>query len=82
MFAGSTIVDGNTHKVIVNIGAKPTYDIDSHTVEVHIIDFEGNLYGKEITVTLLKYLRPICKFDCERQLVEQLKIDKENCLND
>ena len=82
VFAGSTVVDGSTYKVIVNIGAKPTYDIESHTVEVHVINFIGDLYGKDVSVTLLRYLRPICKFNCSSELVQQLKIDKENCLND
>ena len=75
VFAGSTVVDGNTHKVIVNIGAKPTYDIDSHTVEVHIIDFEGNLYGKEITVMFYDFLRPEQKFADLDALKTQIAAD-------
>ena len=82
MFAGDTVVDGTTYKCIINIGAKPTYDIDEPTVEVHVIGYGGNLYGNNIYVNLRKFLRPICKFDCSEQLIQQLKLDMENCLDD
>ena len=82
VFAGDTVVDGTTYKCIINIGAKPTYDIDEPTVEVHVIGYGGNLYGNNISVNLRKFLRPICKFDCSEQLIQQLKLDMENCLDD
>ncbi len=82
VFAGNVILNSKFYRCIVNIGVKPTYNINEPTVEVHIIDFCGNLYGQNLTVNLTKFLRPICKFDSEQQLIQQLKIDKENCLDD
>ena len=82
VFAGNTVLDGAEYKCIINIGSKPTYDIDESTVEVHIIGYDGNLYGKSISVNMHKFLRPICKFDCSEQLIQQLKLDMENCLDD
>ena len=82
VFAGNTVIDGVEYKCIINIGAKPTYDIDEPTVEAHIINYVGDLYGRDISVKLRKFLRPICKFDCSQQLVQQLKLDMENCLDD
>ena len=82
VFSGTTKLAGKTYHCIVNIGAKPTYDIEEHTVEVHLIDFDGDLYDQKLTVTLTKFLRHICKFDDANQLIQQLKIDRENCLND
>lgn len=82
VFAGNTSIDGSEYHCIVNIGSKPTYDIAEQTVEVHIVDFDGNLYGNKMSISLVKYLRPICKFCDEVQLAQQLKIDRENCLND
>lgn len=82
VFAGNTSIDGREYHCIVNIGSKPTYDIAEQTVEVHIVDFDGNLYGNKISISLVRYLRPICKFCDEFQLAQQLKIDRENCLND
>lgn len=82
VFAGTVVLSEKIHRCIVNIGAKPTYNIDEPTVEVHVIDFCGDLYGQNLTVNLTKFLRPICKFDSPQQLIQQLKIDKENCLDD
>ncbi len=82
VFAGNVVVDGANYRSIINIGAKPTYGIAEQTVEVHIVNFNGNLYGKNLTVTLTKFLRPIVKFDSADQLIQQLKSDKENCLDD
>ncbi len=44
-------------------------------LEAHLIGFKGNLYGKKITVTLQKYLRPFKKFKSEKELKEQIKKD-------
>ena len=82
VFSGNTVIDNKNYRIIVNIGAKPTYDINTHTVEVHVIGYQGDLYGKNVTVTLNKFLRPIYKFACAEQLIQQLKLDKENCLDD
>lgn len=82
VFAGNTVIDDNNYRCIVNIGAKPTYDIAEQTVEVHILNFKGNLYGEKLSIDLVKYLRPICKFSNQDQLIQQLKIDRENCLHD
>ena len=82
VFAGNTSIDGREYHCIVNIGSKPTYDIAEQTVEVHIVDFDGNLYGNKMSISLVRYLRPTCKFCDEVQLAQQLKIDRENCLND
>jgi riboflavin kinase/FMN adenylyltransferase len=44
-------------------------------LEAHLIGFKGNLYGKKITVTLQKYLRPFKKFKTEAELKMQIKKD-------
>lgn len=44
-------------------------------LEAHLIGFKGNLYGKKITVTLQKYLRPFKKFKSEAELKRQIKKD-------
>ena len=82
VFAGKTNIDGKSYHCIVNIGSKPTYGIEEDTIEVHVVDFSGDLYGKNIQVALTKYLRPICKFRDATQLIQQLKLDRENCLDD
>ena len=82
VFAGNAIVGASSYRCIVNVGSKPTYDIAERTIEVHIINFDCNLYGTQLSINITKFLRPICKFCDAEQLVQQLKIDRENCLND
>lgn len=82
VYGGVTDVDGITYRAIANIGHTPTFDIKRNAFEVHIIDFNGNLYGKTLKISLTKYLRPITKFGSASALAEQLQHDKENVLND
>lgn len=82
VYGGETEVDGRTYRAIVNVGQKPTFGLDYVNVEAHILDFEGDLYGQNLKVTLTKFLRPISKFSSANELVEQLKKDKEVVLHD
>ncbi len=63
------------YKAIVNYGARPTFNLSDKLIEAHLVDFDGNLYGKQITVEFIGYIRDISKFDSQDQLKEQLKKD-------
>lgn len=78
VFGGKVIIDGKEYKTIVNVGSKPTFEISQPSIEAHIIDFSGDLYGKEITVAITKFLRPIQKFRDTTELVQQLKKDTQS----
>lgn len=69
-------IDGRTYKGISNVGCKPTVD-DGQTVgvETYLYDFEGDLYGKDITVYFLAFRRPEMKFDSVERLKEQMEAD-------
>ena len=82
VYGGKVSLCGKTYKCIVNIGAKPTFGLDNTTVEAHLIDFSGDLYGHELKITLTKFLRSITKFDSADALICQLMADKESVLND
>lgn len=82
VYGGHTVVDGNLYRCIVNIGHKPTFAVDSVTIEVHLINFNGNLYGRTLKVSLTKYLRGIQKFANADELSAQLARDKESVLHD
>lgn len=77
VFAGITTVDEVEYRCIVNIGAKPTFGIESSTVEAHLIDFDGNLYGQTLKVQLTRFLRETRAFSSEKELEEQLSKDKK-----
>lgn len=63
------------------VGPRRTFgESDIHrSVEVHILDFEGDLYGKKIRIGFLGRIRKAVKFANPDELVEQLERDRENC---
>ena len=62
---------------VANIGYSPTFDDHQFTIEVHIVDFEGDLYGKKLRVDFLKRLRSEMKFSGLDALMEQISQDVE-----
>ena len=64
VYATRVIVDGEAHLAATNIGVKPTFvDGGGPTIEPHLLDFNGDLYGKLIHVELHKFLRPERAFE-------------------
>lgn len=68
-----------THKGMANLGAAPTFAVEKPTLEVHLIDFEGDLYGQTVTVEFLHRLRDIERFDSAEALQIQLQQDLNTC---
>ena len=62
---------------MMNIGTRPTFDGRNRTLEVNILDFDGNLYGQAVTITFVRRLREERRFDSPEALVAQLKEDQE-----
>lgn len=64
---------------IMNIGVRPTFeDSKRRFIEVYILDFNGNIYGKKIKVEFLKRIRDEKNFSSKEKLIEQIKNDKKN----
>lgn len=77
-----TIIEGVSYKGITNIGCKPTVaDQLRRGVETHLFDFNGDLYGRILTVELYKYERPEMKFKDINQLKEQMEKDIQKAKN-
>ena len=64
----------------MNIGVKPTLELEKKSIEVNLFDWNKNLYGKEIKVSVIKYVRKEKKFDSLNDLKEQIKLDKKTCI--
>jgi riboflavin kinase/FMN adenylyltransferase len=63
---------------VVNIGVRPTFDGSGRTiVEAHLLDFEADLYGKELALDFLARLRGEQRFDGVEALVAQINRDVE-----
>ena len=76
VYAGRVMAEGKPYPCMVNIGKRPTIGDEKHSVEVHILGFEGNLYGKKLVVALHRRLREERKFDGLDALKQQLEEDK------
>lgn len=73
-------IENKTVYGMMNIGYNPTVKGKHQTIEIHFFDFNKDLYGKNIQIDVLKFLRDEQKFDTVEALKNQLKIDKQNSL--
>lgn len=65
---------------MLNVGTRPTlHNGRQRSIEVHLFDFEGDLYGKTLTVKLMHHLRKECEFDSLETLRQQLAADEAQC---
>lgn len=69
--------DGETWAGAANVGGNPTFGEQSRKIEIHLIDFVGDIYGRSMTVTFLHRLRETRPFSGADDLVTQLQRDVE-----
>ncbi|SHF32333.1 FMN adenylyltransferase /riboflavin kinase [Seinonella peptonophila] len=64
---------------MMNIGIRPTFDHPEprEVIEVHLLDFQGDLYDQQLTIEVIHHLRSERKFSSVDQLLQQLNIDRE-----
>ncbi|MEE9286275.1 MAG: bifunctional riboflavin kinase/FAD synthetase [Dehalococcoidia bacterium] len=70
-----TWVDQQPHDAVTNIGVRPTFGELKRTVEAHLLEFEGDLYDKTLTIELIERIRPEQRFSGVDELVAQLNRD-------
>lgn len=75
VFAVRATVDGVSHPAAANVGPNPTFGEDARKIEVHLLDFAGDLYGKTLRVAFVKRLRDTRPFAGVQQLTDQLTRD-------
>ena len=81
VYAVDTWVDNNLVKGVMNIGCRPTVAGNAPTIEVHLLNWSGDLYGQTLKVDLLQFLRPEQKFDSVEALKQQITKDCQAVLN-
>ena len=70
VYAAYATIDGTRFKAAVSVGVSPTFEATSTAnMEVHILEFEGDLVDKPITVEFIEFLRPMIKFDSTEELI-------------
>ncbi len=73
VYASCCVVDGSPLPAVSNVGTHPTFgDGDEIVCETHILDFDGDLYGKTVTTQLHYFIRPERKFDSPEQLTAEV----------
>ena len=73
VYACKAITPMGTYLAVTNIGNRPTVEGHHVTVEPWLLDFEGDLYGKEITLEFYRFLRPEQKFGSLEELKAEIQ---------
>ena len=82
VYAVKAVTDGGarTYGGMMNIGTRPTFDGTDTTLEVNLFGFEGDIYGKTVSVMFIDRLRKERKFSSAAKLAEQLNADRDAAL--
>jgi len=81
VYAVGVSVEGEERSGMMNIGRRPTVaQGEARTLEVHLFDFDRDIYGARLAVSFLRRLRDEKKFDSLSDLVRQLALDREEAL--
>ena len=80
VYACLATVDGKTYPAVTNIGSRPTVGGHQVRAESWLLDFEGDIYGKQLQLRFFEYLRPEEKFPTMDALVAEIRKDAEKTL--
>lgn len=77
VYACMAEVDGNQFQAVTNLGVRPTFETEpvAPRIEAHLLDFHGDIYGKNVKLKFLERLRNEQRFDGVDALVDQIKVD-------
>lgn len=79
VYASKVRFSGYEYNAMSNIGMRPSVDGTTRLLETHLFGFEGDLYGREIEVHLLRKIRDERRFASIDELRQQLERDAEEC---
>ncbi len=75
VYATWAYIDGKAFKSVTNIGRRPTFGGNARTVETYILNYHGNLYGRELKIDVVERLRDEKRFDTVEELKQQIAED-------
>jgi len=75
VYAVITILENDRYRGVLNIGFNPTFSDTDLSVEVYLLDFSGDIYGKKVDVLFIERIRDEVKFENSEQLVRQIRKD-------
>ena len=74
VYAAYALLGGERYKAAVNVGVAATFaDRSTANIEAHLVDFDGEIYGEELRLEFVDWLRPMRRFDDVDELVEVVK---------
>ena len=77
IYAVRGVLRSGTYPGALHLGPRPTFQGSPPTVELHLMDFDGDVYGEEVRVDFVEHLREVRPFSSVAALVEQMKEDVE-----
>ena len=79
VYAAEARIDGELHRGVINLGTRPTVSSgkSERVLEIHLFDFNRDIYGQDVEVRFLKFLRSEKKFENLDALVQQIRQDAE-----
>ena len=75
VYAGRAVIDGVSHPAAANLGPAPTFNVTDRKLEVHLIDFASDLYGRAVRFEFASRLRNVRPFSSADDLAHQLQSD-------
>lgn len=75
IYAVRAVLGSGTYQGALHLGPRPTFEGASPTIEVHLMDFDQDIYGDEVRVDFVEHLRTIEPFTTIEELVEQIRLD-------
>lgn len=78
IYAGKMQYNNSLYNGIISIGITPHHPQEFPKLEIHIFDFNQNLYDKIITIIFIEFIRPEIKFSTTQDLIKQIQQD---CIN-
>lgn len=78
VYAVMVVMEQDQYRAMLNIGNRPTVQGNEKTVEAHLLGFEGDLYGKQLQVLFIDFIREQQDFGSLEALRQQLVLDKNN----
>lgn len=75
VYAVWAVVDGQRYAAVANMGVRPSFGAGDRLLEVHLLDYDGDLYGKTLVVEFVQRLRPEMRFGDVNALIAQVQHD-------
>lgn len=80
IYAASVLHNGVQHKAVLSIGNRPTFDNGERSIEVHIFDFNQDIYNEKLTVSFKGFIRVEKKFNSKEELITAMDQDKNKAI--